>query len=214
MADPEGSYIQVPSEFGEGSEHAAVSSGARRGRWVAVLLGAGSGLLLCCFLAAAQTGGRPADGATSTRLFGSSYVKNAVPVASVPKIAFSPATARKPVPAPNGNSLRQGFNPSGRDLPYYRPRSEILAPPRGFFDNFGRDSWLYGGKTYEVGEPVEYFSQSRSGWISATITAVDDEEGAVQIDAKPGFWITKKEQGNQMRKKTVNKGIARPDRPL
>merc|ERR1719174_2446463 len=53
---------------------------------------------------------------------------------------------------------------------------------------------------YQVGERVEYRSDSQKRWIPATITATD-ARGAIQVDVKPNWWIEVEQQGDRVRRR-------------
>jgi NIMA (never in mitosis gene a)-related kinase len=53
---------------------------------------------------------------------------------------------------------------------------------------------------YQVGERVEYRSDSQKRWIPATITATDPR-GAVQVDVKPNWWIEAEAQVDKIRRR-------------
>merc|ERR1719387_214003 len=53
---------------------------------------------------------------------------------------------------------------------------------------------------YQVGERVEYRSDSQKRWIPATITATD-ARGAIQVDVKPNWWIEVEQQADRVRRR-------------
>lgn len=53
---------------------------------------------------------------------------------------------------------------------------------------------------YRKGDVMEYWSETHGEWLSAIVTAVDAVQGVVQIDLKPGTWISV--DGGRLRMKT------------
>lgn len=89
-------------------------------------------------------------------------------------------------PVPDKNVERRVTELSGGPQPGARPP---VAPAR-----------------YQVGERVEYRSESQKRWIPATITATDPR-GAVQVDVKPNWWIEIDAQADKIRRRRI------PDMP-
>merc|ERR1719420_1350760 len=68
--------------------------------------------------------------------------------------------------------------------------------------NSGAPSPPMAPQRYQVGERVEYRSDSQKRWIPATITATDPR-GAVQVDVKPNWWIEIDAQADKIRRRRV-----------
>mmetsp|Transcript_15159 Transcript_15159/g.34532 ORF Transcript_15159/g.34532 Transcript_15159/m.34532 type:complete len:439 (+) Transcript_15159:90-1406(+) len=51
---------------------------------------------------------------------------------------------------------------------------------------------------YKQGQEVEYHSQSNGGWILATVRA-SKPNGDIELDVKPGHWVTPAEQAHKIR---------------
>lgn len=51
---------------------------------------------------------------------------------------------------------------------------------------------------YTKGELVEYYSETHGEWLPATVTAANDD-GRVQLNVKPGVWISLEIQGAKVR---------------
>merc|ERR1719387_355672 len=62
---------------------------------------------------------------------------------------------------------------------------------------------------YQVGERVEYRSDSQKRWIPATITATD-ARGAIQVDVKPNWWIEVEQQADRVRRRRTTE-VATPE---
>merc|ERR1719388_720978 len=62
---------------------------------------------------------------------------------------------------------------------------------------------------YQVGERVEYRSDSQKRWIPATITATD-ARGAIQVDVKPNWWIEVEQQADRVRRRRATE-VATPE---
>eukprot|EP00931_Biecheleriopsis_adriatica_P121688 TRINITY_DN9674_c0_g1_i3.p1 TRINITY_DN9674_c0_g1~~TRINITY_DN9674_c0_g1_i3.p1 ORF type:complete len:869 (+),score=215.93 TRINITY_DN9674_c0_g1_i3:26-2632(+) len=52
------------------------------------------------------------------------------------------------------------------------------------------ESVRHGRSSWKVGDVGRYFSQHHQGWLQCCIIAVDAETGSVQINIKPGAWLT------------------------
>ncbi|CAE8622839.1 unnamed protein product [Polarella glacialis] len=57
-------------------------------------------------------------------------------------------------------------------------------------------------KWLETGQPVQYWSTSKSKWVGAVVKAVD-EKGAVQLSVKPRVWVGLLEQAAKVRREPV-----------
>jgi len=53
--------------------------------------------------------------------------------------------------------------------------------------------------TYKVGQEVEYYSSSFSIWMPCEVSRVDEQTGAIQINAKPDFWMNTVEAQKRVR---------------
>eukprot|EP00929_Paragymnodinium_shiwhaense_P101748 TRINITY_DN64908_c0_g1_i1.p1 TRINITY_DN64908_c0_g1~~TRINITY_DN64908_c0_g1_i1.p1 ORF type:complete len:636 (-),score=97.77 TRINITY_DN64908_c0_g1_i1:70-1977(-) len=73
--------------------------------------------------------------------------------------------------------------------------------PKDFLGKL-RDHTRYGkgrGAGYEVGALVDYFSISHGVWVRCNVTRVRSQDGALQVSAKPGLWLTCAEQRSKVR---------------
>eukprot|EP00931_Biecheleriopsis_adriatica_P066352 TRINITY_DN4072_c1_g2_i1.p1 TRINITY_DN4072_c1_g2~~TRINITY_DN4072_c1_g2_i1.p1 ORF type:complete len:470 (-),score=88.06 TRINITY_DN4072_c1_g2_i1:67-1476(-) len=53
-------------------------------------------------------------------------------------------------------------------------------------------------QAYKSGDLVEYYSNTHSAWLPAVVTSVD-AEGRVVLDVKPGTWMSREQQSQQLR---------------
>jgi serine/threonine protein kinase len=52
---------------------------------------------------------------------------------------------------------------------------------------------------YKKGDSVEYYSPSYGKWVQCVVTEERDD-GAIQVNVKPGFWFAMRDQGSKIRK--------------
>mmetsp|Transcript_32281 Transcript_32281/g.94409 ORF Transcript_32281/g.94409 Transcript_32281/m.94409 type:complete len:729 (-) Transcript_32281:71-2257(-) len=50
-----------------------------------------------------------------------------------------------------------------------------------------------------VGSKVDYFSSAKQSWLPVTITKVDPDTGAIEIDMRKGVWISRRDQEGKLR---------------
>lgn len=109
----------------------------------------------------------------------------------------------------NMNSVNKpsSFRPLFQNSPY-RPRKENVVARNFFKDMFAnvRDDKLYEKTEWKVGDKCDYFSNSARNWLNAEITEVGDR--GVQVDVKPGFWISNNAQKQSLRKRFGIKGYS------
>jgi len=55
------------------------------------------------------------------------------------------------------------------------------------------------GRPYHIGDPVEYFSPSHKRWLEAIVSAVNAEASALQLNIKPGCWLSEAEHIERVR---------------
>ena len=73
------------------------------------------------------------------------------------------------------------------------PPTEVSAAPSAVSGPYGS----FAGK-YSKNELVEYYSETHGEWLPATVTA-SNEDGKVQLNVKPGVWISLEIQGAKVR---------------
>mmetsp|Transcript_43424 Transcript_43424/g.101402 ORF Transcript_43424/g.101402 Transcript_43424/m.101402 type:complete len:474 (-) Transcript_43424:98-1519(-) len=81
----------------------------------------------------------------------------------------------------------EGEKPPAPPAPSSAPGASGVAGPYG----------STAGK-YTKGELVEYYSETHGEWLPATVTA-SNEDGRVQLNVKPGVWISLEIQGAKVR---------------
>mmetsp|Transcript_6925 Transcript_6925/g.12284 ORF Transcript_6925/g.12284 Transcript_6925/m.12284 type:complete len:447 (+) Transcript_6925:184-1524(+) len=92
--------------------------------------------------------------------------------------------------------------PQGASIPPPSPglpqaQSPGGLPPKGVTKDFGNIVQAAPSQ-YRQGQEVEYHSQSNGGWILATVKA-SKPNGDVELDVKPGHWVTPAEQAHKIR---------------
>lgn len=80
------------------------------------------------------------------------------------------------------------------------------------FEDFCRG--FYGDSVCEfnVNQAVEFYSSSFSSWIPCEVCKVDDKSGAIQITAKPDFWLSKAEASKRVRPRKISRTPVPPIR--
>ncbi|CAJ1453548.1 unnamed protein product [Effrenium voratum] len=74
-----------------------------------------------------------------------------------------------------------------------KEKADKPSPPSAVAGPYGSAA----GK-YSKGELVEYYSETHGEWLPATVTASNDD-GRVQLNVKPGVWISLEIQGAKVR---------------
>lgn len=206
MANFEGGYLKVPSDL-DSDPHSSIGRRLKAG---ATLLG-GSCLVVFLIVATYSTLSLPAlhstNAAESTNLFSMMRAPApVVPARGAPSFGQLPGNVNSMNNL--GKFLSQGFRPLYQNSPYHS-RFGNLAP-KGFFDDLFknvRNDKLYEKTEWQAGDKCDYFSSSARTWLNAKITEVD-ANGRVQVDVKPGAWISENAQKTQLRKKFGVKGYA------
>lgn len=105
-------------------------------------------------------------------------------VNQAPALEKLPAQSRH-TPSPQGRSAVR--SPSVPNMRPRRPSHDVPGSP-------------YAGTagTFQIGNRVEYWSDTHREWLPATVT-IANEEGSIKIDLKPNSWLSLDEQAAKVR---------------
>lgn len=96
----------------------------------------------------------------------------------------------------------------GRDASSVMREMDADGDGRIVFEEFrralegGSAAGVAGTGAFQRGDAVQYYSPSYSCWMDCTVTATDPS-GAVQVSAKPGYWLRPAEQSTKLRRPTT-----------
>lgn len=102
------------------------------------------------------------------------------------------ALARRPaivqILGPQAEDKLKAMDPSGRGVVTF-----------GLFRRAVQGTSAPHPPQYRVQQDVQYWSQSNGIWVSSKVTRVDEAHDAVQIECKPGAWLTREQMEKLLR---------------
>merc|ERR1712196_646315 len=81
------------------------------------------------------------------------------------------------------------------------------------FAIYGRRIGRTAGPDFYEGRIMEYYSTSYCTWMPCEVTCFDARSGALQLSAKPNYWMSAAEVKNRVRLVVAERGTGAPDAP-